>query len=285
MFATLMVLSLVLQNPEPSPKTKGQTSGKATTELADHNPEQAFRTFFMAWQTGDAAALRAISLPLSADDVDLLVDEPLFPSVPIAAFRAHFANMPVLVLKAEDVVTTLDHRIITTKPEEVAIDRAVVILEGTNLATDCRKVDGHWRIDASPIVADLRARPARKAVDPTSIKDKVTIRLGQKIDVRFEYKRATLSNPKIVDAPKDQASTVHIEFNLFNNQADQLMLLSQNPFSKDLSFRAIARHKGLKNYVETSIIPVRAGHMGFELWREPIEELVLFDFKFVDRKD
>ena len=35
---------------------------------------------------------------------------------------------------------------------------------------------------------------------------------------------------------------------------------------------------------QTSIVPVKSGLFGIELWQDPIEELVLFDFKLTDGK-
>jgi hypothetical protein len=45
------------------------------------------------------------------------------------------------------------------------------------------------------------------------------------------------------------------------------------------------RLKVRKEYFETSlIVPVTVGIMGFETWQDPVEELVLFDFKLTDEK-
>ena len=46
-----------------------------------------------------------------------------------------------------------------------------------------------------------------------------------------------------------------------------------------MKFRALARIKGRKDYFETSIVPVRSGLLGIEVWQDEIEELVLFDFQ------
>jgi hypothetical protein len=62
------------------------------------------------------------------------------------------------------------------------------------------------------------------------------------------------------------------------------MLTTKNPFAKDFVFRAAAKYKGRKTYIETSIVPVKAGIFGIETWRDPIEELLLFEFKLVDEK-
>lgn len=119
---------------------------------------------------------------------------------------------------------------------------------------------------------------APKPLDPAQIKEKVTIRLDQKLDIQFTEKDGVVSGPEAVQKPRAGSPTVHTEF---SKQDDNLMLVTQNPFPKNLAFRALARYKGRKSYIETSIVPVGAGIFGAEMWKDPIEELVLFDFKLV----
>ncbi len=116
-------------------------------------------------------------------------------------------------------------------------------------------------------------------VDPAKIKDKVTIALGKKLVVQFEQKGDVLSRPTKVEKPRDKPPTPTFEF---SKVGENLILTTQNPFPKDLKFRALARLKGRKEYFETSIVPVERGIFGAEVWRDPIEELVLFDFKLID---
>jgi len=116
-------------------------------------------------------------------------------------------------------------------------------------------------------------------LDPAKIKDKVTISLGKKLVVRFEQKADALANPKIVKAEAKNSPTPVFSFAKLN---ENLALTTKNPYSRDLKFRALARLKNRKDYFETSIVPVKSGLFGIELWQDPIEELVLFDFKLVD---
>lgn len=116
-------------------------------------------------------------------------------------------------------------------------------------------------------------------IDPATLKDKVTIKLGKKLFVQFEQKGNALTHPKAVEKPTDQPPTPTFDF---RKTDDSLILMTKNPFSKPLKFRALARLKGRKDYFETSIVPVESGLFGAELWRDPIEELVLFDFKLGD---
>ena len=117
--------------------------------------------------------------------------------------------------------------------------------------------------------------------DPAKIKDKVTIEVGKKLIVKFEKKGDALSDPKVVKEATEKPPTPTFDFSKMD---DNLMLTTNNPFSKDLKFRALARLKGRKDYFETSIVPVKSGLFGIELWQDPIEELILFEFKLTDEK-
>jgi hypothetical protein len=118
-----------------------------------------------------------------------------------------------------------------------------------------------------------------QTVDPSTLKEKVAIDIGKKIAVVFEAKGNTLSHPKVVKEPEDKRPTLSLDF---RKQGDMIILITKNPFTKDLKFRALARQKGRKGYYETSIVPVKAGLLSFEVWPDPLEELVLFEFSLVD---
>src|SRR5437763_1386465 len=90
-------------------------------------------------------------------------------------------------------------------------------------------------------------------VDPATLKDKVTISLGKKLFVQFEQKGHVLTRPKVVEEAADKPPTPTFDFRKMD---DNLILATKNPFSKGLKFRALARHKGRKDYFETSIVPV-----------------------------
>lgn len=116
-------------------------------------------------------------------------------------------------------------------------------------------------------------------LDPAKIKDKVKIKVGEKLIIRFAQKGDTLSDPKEVKEAGTEPPTPVFDFGNLNGS---LALTTKNPFPKDLKFRALMRLKGAKDYVETSIVPVKSGLFGIELWQDPIEELVLFEFKLSD---
>jgi hypothetical protein len=127
------------------------------------------------------------------------------------------------------------------------------------------------------VIAPLHA----EAPDPATLKDVVNIKLGDKAAVQFQVDGNKLSQPKVVANPDSKNPTVTFDF---SDQGKILILSTKNSFSKTLNFRALMRFKGRSKYVETSIIPVRAGISSFESWTDPIDDLILFDFKLTDQK-
>ena len=69
--------------------------------------------------------------------------------------------------------------------------------------------------------------------DPAKIKDKVTIEVGKKLIVKFEKKGDALSDPKVVKEATEKPPTPTFDFSKMD---DNLMLTTNNPFSKDLKF-------------------------------------------------
>jgi hypothetical protein len=53
-------------------------------------------------------------------------------------------------------------RVITILPEQVSERRAVLLAEGSPIPTDLRRVEGVWKIDATPIIAGRMAADAAR---------------------------------------------------------------------------------------------------------------------------
>ena len=287
MLATMLVV-LAFAGQEPGAKAQGKTG---TKEAQADTPERAIRWFMVSLLTRDVVGLRAVTLPV--DDLELIMPPKPVPPESLDAFKAQVAEMQVRLLKTGEEVKLAGGRTYKVRPEDVGPDRAVVLPEMASYPLVSHKVEGQWRIDVSPIVASVKAAarkgppPSPKTIDPGLIKDKVTIKPGQEVRVRFTRNGDAISAPKVVDAPKNEAKAdakaelVHFDF---SKKGEDLTLTTQNPFSKNFVFRAAARYKGRTDYLETSIVPVHAGIFGIEMWRDPIEELLLFDFKLVDEK-
>ena len=94
--------------------------------------------------------------------------------------------------------------------------------------------------------------------------------------VQFQAKGGSLNAPKIVEHPDQKQPSVTLDF---DKHDATLALHIKNDFPHTLRVRCLMRLKGRKTYSETSIVPIPAGRGDFEFWRDPIEELVLFDFR------
>jgi hypothetical protein len=121
----------------------------------------------------------------------------------------------------------------------------------------------------------------RDRIDPATIKDKVSLKLGTKGTIQFKAQGDVLAEPKLVKDAPENAAGVGAELSKSDNL---IMLRVQNRFAKNLHYRAAIRLKGRTDFVETSLIPVKAGLLSFESWGDPIEEIILFEFKLTDEK-
>jgi len=275
MLATVL-MGLVLVAQAPAAEARAEVDQKPPAD----SPERAVRSFIIAMMTRDLEALRALTLPV--DDLDALLPPQAVAPEDLDELKELIDRLPVRLLKAGEEVELVGGRTYRARAEDAGPDRALVFPENTAFPLAARRIDGRWRIDAAPVIASMRpaaaARPSTppRAVDVGPIKDKVAIKPGRPIDVRFQREGDALSAPEVLAGAKDGAEAVHFDL---SKEGRGRTLATRNPFSKNLVFRAAVRHEGRASFVETSIVPVRAGLIGFELWREPIEELVLFDFK------
>ena len=119
-------------------------------------------------------------------------------------------------------------------------------------------------------------------IDPAKLTNTVVISVGQKCDVHFEQQGNKLSAPQII---KDISQKGEIELSLdFRKEKDISLLIIRNKFEKTLRFRALARLQGSGEIFETTILPIESNMSNYESWPDPIEELVLFDFKLTDER-
>lgn len=164
MFAVILLLSSTFLSQTSDSSTKAPTDRTAQTETSNGKaaaatPEQALRTFLAAMITQDEKSLRAVTLP--AKDLEWLLKGKPVPADLIENIKSQIANQPIRVLKPGDVITLPGNRKLTVQPDEVTKDRAFLLPEGMELPSRLRKVDGRWRVDATPMIA---ARKAAEAV-------------------------------------------------------------------------------------------------------------------------
>ena len=156
-------------------------------------------------------------------------------------------------------------------------ERKLAIILGTSYSTEM-KIASLLLIMAASMSATLLLA---EAPNPATLKDKINIVLGDKAVVQFHVEGDVLNQPKVVTKPDSKTPTVTFDF---SKQDNILILATKNPFPKTLKFRVMMRMKGRTNYVETNILPIMAGLSSYESWGDPIEDLILFDFKLSDQK-
>jgi len=132
------------------------------------------------------------------------------------------------------------------------------------------------------IIAATALAASGDRIEAKDLKNKVSLTLGTKGTVQFKQKGDELSEATIAKDPEGKLPGIGVEF---KKEPEFFALMLQNRLPKALRYRAALRLKGRKEYVETSlIVPVMAGLFSGESWQDPIEELVLFDFKLTDEK-
>jgi hypothetical protein len=166
-----VILLTALQEPDSkskAPEARGAVNGEQSREadVAAATPEEAFRTFLIAMVTKDEATLRSVTLP--TDEFDWLLKGQALPADRIEDFKAQVARQPIRALKPGEVISLPGNRKMTVQPEEVTADRAVLLPEGAPLPNRLQKVDGRWRVDATPIIAGRKAAESarKKATRP-----------------------------------------------------------------------------------------------------------------------
>ena len=76
--------------------------------------------------------------------------------------RQQFAKQPIKRLKNGERVTLPRGQVSVVGANEVGEDRAVLLPEGAPLPTRLRKVSGHWKVSAEPIIAARKAAEAAR---------------------------------------------------------------------------------------------------------------------------
>jgi hypothetical protein len=124
-------------------------------------PEEAWKSFLLAWVTHDEPMLREVTLPCK--NFEVLLRGNIFTKDQIGKFREELAKQPIHRLKAGEVVTIPGQGKMTLTLDDVSDVKAVILTEGSPVPTRCQKVDGSWKIDARPMIDAQLAAAAREA--------------------------------------------------------------------------------------------------------------------------
>jgi tetratricopeptide (TPR) repeat protein len=139
------------------------------------------------------------------------------------------------------------------------------------------------RVDSSRLDLYRKSEPFRdlnrKGSPIASLKNvqtKVAIRLGQKLNAKFQVRDEKLIEPAISTGGKAPANSLSLDFH--QEKRGRTLYLTHS-FRRTLQARCLIRLAGYDTYFETDILPVPVNIINPEIWSDPIEELVLFDFK------
>jgi hypothetical protein len=135
--------------------------GGARSRLKDDTPEDALRSFMVAAVNQDEAALRAITLP-DRELVWLLRGQPP-PAEVVEKMRTSAAELKFKRLKPGDQIKVPPRgQVAVLGPEEVTEDRAVLLPEGSPFPIRVERIEGHWKVEARPIIAARKAAAAEQ---------------------------------------------------------------------------------------------------------------------------
>jgi hypothetical protein len=102
----------------------------------------------------------------------------------------------------------------------------------------------------------------------------------EKLNIEVEIKADTVFSMQVVKNNLNPSKTIEIVFSqtVENNKHELMMLKVNNPFEKELSYKARMYVVGQEKWSRTSILPIPAKLSGYETWPNVIISLALYDF-------
>ena len=108
----------------------------------------------------------------------------------------------------------------------------------------------------------------------------INVLLGEEILVEFDEAGGALSNPHYLKtaAKPERAISLSLE------QTDEgTVLRVKNPFTKSIIYDCLIQHYSEQRLRKTSILPVQAGLMSFEMWPYPIAQVVVSNVRYAQK--
>jgi len=127
---------------------------------ADATPEDALRTFFLAWLARDEGSLRAVTLGHS--EIAWLLKGPSAPPQSIRQMEDQLRQRPIQRLKPGDRVTLPDKRTFVVDRAAVDENHVVLRMSGDPTPYNILQFDGHWKVWAEPAIAARKAAEAAR---------------------------------------------------------------------------------------------------------------------------
>ncbi len=121
------------------------------------------------------------------------------------------------------------------------------------------------------------------ATRPYVIHGLISIIAGETIHIEAVSQGSALTELRYVPAVENPDRTITLKL---EQVAEVGMILTvSNPFPKPLKYRAGIHRLGYEEFHRTSICPVPQGLKSYEHWPEPLIQILLVDFRFIDEND
>jgi hypothetical protein len=120
-------------------------------------------------------------------------------------------------------------------------------------------------------------------IEVSTLHDSVRISLGQKFAVAFDQRGDRLVNPRRVKAAQ-KGAVVTLWFFADDKKKDLMIFVVGSSYPHIVRYRAAARAKGYRDFIETNMLPLNPNVPVYEGWTDPYGELILFDFHVTNEK-
>ena len=108
----------------------------------------------------------------------------------------------------------------------------------------------------------------------------INVLAGEEFLVEFDDTDGVLSNPRYVKTAAKPERTISLRL----EQTDEgTMLQVKNPFSKNIIYDCLIQHYSEQRLRKTSILPVQAGLISFEMWPYPVAQVVVSNVRYVQK--
>jgi hypothetical protein len=105
----------------------------------------------------------------------------------------------------------------------------------------------------------------------------INVLAGEEVLVEFDDADGTLSNPHYVKTTAKPERTISFQL----EQSDEgTVLRVKNPFTKSIIYDCLIQHYSEQRLRKTSILPVQAGLMSFEMWPYPVAQVVVSNVRY-----
>ena len=108
----------------------------------------------------------------------------------------------------------------------------------------------------------------------------INVLAGEEFLVEFDDADGTLSNPRYVKSAANAERTV--SFRLEQTEEGTLLRV-KNPFTKNITYDCLIQHYSEQRLRKTSIVPVQANLMSFEIWPYPVAQVVVSNVRYAQR--